>query len=196
MGNSTCAFTHAANHLAEKCRVVSICLSSNWDEWTKSRVQKVVSTEWFEPLETLKGNILMYDYEALLADAHRVFLFWDAYCFEIAECVLGRILHLLQSKRYIVVMHDLSDARYDRPEVNSYQHRRFWRDQSFDRAPLRIGNIQSWVAQSIAILDFATRNGIALDSADHSNHTMFDEDMQKRREMANTLGELFDTQAQ
>lgn len=195
MGNSTCAYTQAAHQLGKSHRVTSICLSEDWDDFTQPHLSKVVPQEWFEPLDIVRGDILLYDYETLLKDARRVFLFWDAHGFEVAECVLGRILPLLQSREHVVVMHDLTDVRYNGPDLDSYQNKKFWRHQAYDRAPLRIGHIATWVEQSIAITDFTVRNGIALESAEHSYHMFFDNDAQKQVEMNSLLGELFNYQA-
>jgi hypothetical protein len=65
MGNSTCVFTEAANQLGD-CRVVSLCLSRDWDEVVKPRVAKVVPESWFQKLEIRIGEILTTDIQALL----------------------------------------------------------------------------------------------------------------------------------
>ncbi len=57
---------------------------------------------------------------------------------------------------------------------------------------MKLGIIDSAVEQSIAALDFTTRNHLTFDSADHSFHTMLSGPEQS--EMRKTLGELFDTQ--
>ena len=53
-GNSTCAFTQAANKLESgACRVVSLCQSDSWERESLPRVRQVVPAEWFDPLDTL-----------------------------------------------------------------------------------------------------------------------------------------------
>lgn len=188
-GNSTCAFTQAANLLrreGHECRVVSICLTDTWQESTLARVRPVVPEGWFAPLQALTADILTLDYDAILADARRCLLFWDAHGFEVAECVLGNILPKLEKREHIVVMHDLSDARYHGSE--GYNGHPLWKSQRWDGPRLRLGHIDSAVEQAVAIVDFSSRNDIPLHSADHSLHTELGPDADKVREMEALLG--------
>jgi len=67
-----------------------------------------------------------------------------------------------------------------------------WKGNNWSGPRLKLGIIDSAVEQSIAALDFATRNHITLDSADHSFNTGLTTEQQS--EMRKQLGELFDTQ--
>src|SRR5690348_13892045 len=52
-GNSTCAFTEAANLLApHSTRVLSICNSPDWDVETHPRLERILPTAWFKQLLT------------------------------------------------------------------------------------------------------------------------------------------------
>jgi hypothetical protein len=56
---------------------------------------------------------------------------------------------------------------------------------------LKLGTIDSAVGQSVAILDFATRNRLPLHSADNSFHTELAGDAGRVAEMQKLLGSLF-----
>jgi hypothetical protein len=192
-GNSTCAFTEASNLNQGRSRIVSLCLSDNWERETLPRLRKIVPTEWFKPLETLRTDILEFDYEKALSGAKRVLIFWDAHGFDIAECVLGGILPIVAPLEHLVIMHDLSDTRYCSEEHLGYSGYGLWKGNDWSGPRLKLGIIDSAVEQSVAALDFTTRNHITLDSADHSFHTALTDKQQA--EMRSTLAELFDTQA-
>jgi hypothetical protein len=107
--------------------------------------------------------------------------------------MLGRILPLLYSREHLVIMHDLSDARYASPEAaNSYGRQGMYKGGNAGSPKLRLGNIHSGVEQAIAITDFAARNGLELHSADHDLHTGLAD---RAQEMRALLGELFALQA-
>ncbi|GEM_PF-593296 len=191
-GNSTCAFTEASNLNQGRTRVVSLCLSDDWEKTTLPRIRRIVSPDWFQPLEALRADILKFDYQKLLAGAKRVVLFWDAHGFEIAECVLGGILPLLAGREHVVLMHDLSDTRYSSEQQLEYGGHGIWKGNDWSGPRLKLGIIDSAVEQSVAALDFTTRNHLTLDSADHSFHTELTGEQQA--EMKSLLGDLFDTQ--
>jgi hypothetical protein len=196
-GNSTCAFTEAAHLRGDglQVRVVSLCNSSEWDSVTAPALKRVVSRDWFAPLEAFRTDILTFDYRRHLAGAKKVLIFWDAHGFDIAECVLGTILPLVAEREHLVFMHDLSDTRYCPPSLANYAGRALWKGENAADARLRIGIIDSAVAQAVSILDFTGRNSLMLDSADHS----FDLDLNRNpgrvEEMRRLLGdELFSLQ--
>jgi hypothetical protein len=141
----------------------------------------------------LYADILDFDYAAALDGAKRVLIFWDAHGFEIAECVLGKILPLVAERKHLVIMHDLSDVRYSSESHLEYGESGLWKGRNEGGPRMKLGIIDSAVAQSISALDFATRNHMTLDSADHSFHVGLTADQQT--EMRSLLGELFDTQA-
>lgn len=191
-GNSTCAFTEACHRIHTGSRVLSLCLSDDWERVTVPRLRPIVPPDWFQPLQVLRTDILEFDYEKALSGAKRVVLFWDAHGFEIAECVLGAILPILADKQHVVIMHDLSDSRYGSDELFDYGEHGLWKGNNWSGPRLKLGFIDSAVEQSIAALDFTTRNHLTLDSADHSFRTELTP--QQQSEMKDLLGELFDLQ--
>jgi len=187
-GNSTCVFTEAANRLGG-CRVLSLDLSSIWNK-RLGRVRRVVPEEWFAPLSAPLADILAYDYATALAGAQRVMVFWDAHGYAVAECMLGGILPLLQSRAHLVLMHDLSDARYS--TGGTAYERPMYKGGNQGGAKLRLGQVVSGVEQAIAVTDFAARNGLELHSADHDLQTGL---AHRAAELQALLGELFAMQA-
>jgi hypothetical protein len=192
-GNSTCAFTEASNLKQGGTRVLSVCLSNDWELETAPRVRRIVPKSWFAPLDVVSANILDFAFETALSDVKRVLIFWDAHGFDIAECVLGEILPLAAKIEHLVVIHDLSDTRYNSEEKLEYGGNGLWKGNNWSGPRVKLGIIDSATEQSISALDFATRNHITLDSADHCFHTGLSSDQQT--EMRSLLGELFDTQA-
>ncbi len=191
-GNSTVAFTEAAFLAGGPTRVLSLCLSSDWEEQTLPRLRPLVTEEWLNNLTALRTEILSFDFATALKDAKRVLLFWDAHGFDIAECVLARILPLLADRQHLVIMHDLSDVRYaGRPP--EYRGDGIWKGNDWSGPLVRLGRIDSNVEQAIAAIEFTTRNEIALESADHSYHTGLSSIQQT--EMRELLGPLFDANA-
>ncbi len=196
-GNSTCAFTEAANQLSmsSPCRVLSICECPYWDAYTKSRVQELVLPSWFNPLHALRGDILKFDFSQALSGAKRVLVFWDAHGFEVAECVLGVILPELLSREHIVLMHDMSDIRYSGLRTADYAGQGIWKGQNAGEARLLLGFVDSAVAQAISIQDFASRNRLTVDSADHSIDLVINQVPGRAAEMRDLLGdEIFSLQ--
>jgi hypothetical protein len=190
-GNSLCAFTEAANQLHAPCRVISLCNTADWHTVTVPDLRQLVPDSWFSPVEAIQGDILEFDYPKKLAGAKRVLIFWDAHGFEVAECVLGRILPIVSDRQHLVFMHDMSDARYS-PETNNYGERGLWKGANAEDARLRLGIVDSAVAQSISIQDFAGRNRITLDSAEHSVDVEINQVPGRAAEMRALLGdELF-----
>jgi hypothetical protein len=189
-GNSTCAFTEAANQLPTPCRIVSVCQSSAWHDETVPRLLPAVGSSWLQPLEAVQHDILTFDFASVLEDAQRVLIFWDAHGFEIAECVLGKLLPLVAHKDHIVLLHDMSDLRYC-GEVDPEGNYALWIGDAGGEGRFCIGNVCSKVPQAISIMDFITRNRLTLESADHSIHTTIANDPQKAAEMRTLLGPLF-----
>jgi hypothetical protein len=196
-GNSTCAFTEAANLLggASRSRVLSLCNSGEWDSVTAPKLRQVVDRSWFRALDARRTDILTFDYDRYLRGANRIVVFWDAHGFEIAECVLGTILPLIANRPHLIFMHDLSDIRYCPPSLSDYGGRGLWKGENAGDGRFRIGIIDSAVAQAISILDFSGRNGISLDSADHSMDLEFGGASERIDELRRLVGdELFSLQ--
>lgn len=188
-GNSTCVFTEAANCLPS-CRVVSMDLGDSWEKVTMPRIAGIVPPPWFKPLEALQADILTYDYEPVFKSASRVLIFWDAHGVDIAECVLGRILPAIHNRPHLVVMHDMCDARYLPATITAaYDDYRLWKGTNAELTFVRIGNLVSNVAQAVSAVDFASRNGITLHSADHDLHAGLGQRPVQMAELRDLLGE-------
>jgi hypothetical protein len=169
--------------------VLSLCLSSKWRRETAPKLRAFLPEEWFRPVTAVTGDILRYVFRQALRRPQRVLLFWDGHGFEVAECVLGGILPEIADKPHIVAMHDLSDIRYGARTGSDYAGRRLWKGENAGEPRLRIGIIDSAVGQSIAVQDFASRNEITLDSADHSIHEEVEQVPGRADEMKALLGE-------
>ena len=191
-GNSTCLFTEAANRLGGSARVISICRSEDWESHTLPRLRAVVPDDWFKPLTALTADILQVDYSRLLEGAGRVLVFWDASGFDVAECVLGAIMPLLAPIQHLILMHDISDSRRVSFDHMSYGNAGLWKGDEGSGAAIKIGVMDSNEEQSIAALDFTTRNGLTFESADQSLYA--DLTPGQQAELRSLLGELFDTQ--
>src|ERR1700691_1862620 len=92
----------------------------------------------------------------------------------------------------LIVMHDISDSRRVSSDHMSYGNAGIWKGDDGSGTAIKIGAVDSAVEQSIAALDFTTRNGVTFESADQSFHT--DLTPGQRTELRALLGELFDTQ--
>ncbi len=190
VGNSTCAFTQVAEWLKpHECNVLSLCLSDDWTRKTVPRLRKIVSEKWFQPLQALQSDILTFNYKTVLSDYNKILVFWDAHGFDVAECVLGGILPCIVDRPHVVIMHDLSDARYLSPSTKNYGENGLWKGNNWDGPRLRIGNIDTAVEQAVAIMDFTIRNSLKLHSADHSFHTELGDNLDKLSELQNLLTE-------
>lgn len=169
-GNSTVAFVEALNHYNPQGRVYSMCLADSWDAVTLPRLKAFLPDEWFAPLDAQIIDIREVDFERVVGDARRVMVLWDAHGLVVADCVLSRLLPRIADREHLVVMHDISDGRYCENPL-SYEGKPFWRGQetgwTSETARLKLGWIDTVVEQTIPALDFLTRNGLELASADH-----------------------------
>ena len=192
MGNSTCCFLEVANQLGgvRACRLISLCLSDSWSVHTLPRLRQVVPADWFAPGEILRANILSYDFSQRVREAERVLVFWDAHGFAVAECVLGRLLPLLANKEHRVLMHDMSDIRYEIPN-REYSEVGIWKGSDAADPAFWLGHIFSRVSQAISMVDFATRNELPLHSAVESLHAEFAEDPARLDALRELLGDEF-----
>jgi len=189
-GNSTCAFTEIANQLKpNSCTVLSLGFSNIWMQQTLPKIGQLVPETWFQPLQILQEDILTFDYKDMLAGFNRIMIFWDAHGYDIAECVLGRILPEIADRHHIVIMHDLSDVRY-LPESN-YEYGEFglWKGNNWNGPRLKLGTIDTAVEQAVAIVDFTSRNKLSLYSSDHSFYTELGHDEAKIAELREALGD-------
>lgn len=190
LGNSTCVFTEVANILKPRsCKVLSLCRSNHWYSETTPKLRKVVEQSWFEPLEALQGDILKFDFKSRMSDHNRIFIFWDAHGYDVAERVLGYILPLIVDRPHILAVHDLSDIRYVDAPKGDYH---LWKGENNIGALFRLGHVYSNVEEAISVIDFAQRNCMVLHSADYSMHEELSADQVK--ELNKILGADFFSQ--
>ncbi|HCM42318.1 MAG TPA: hypothetical protein DIS66_03260, partial [Candidatus Omnitrophica bacterium] len=194
-GNSTCAFAEALQMLKIPASIESLCFSDDWDRETLNKIQPLISAEWLKPIHIIRGDILTQDFNAMTRDKKRILLFWDAHGFEVAECVLGNILPLIASQNHLVIMHDLSDARYSHESKSFYGSNSLWKGNNWEGPRLCLGNIYSAVEQSISAIDFTSRNKITLRSADEDIRTEIGAFVEKTEEMKALLDDLFSLSA-
>jgi len=186
-GNSTCAFTEAANRLGT-ARVLSLDQYPNWRE-TARRLEVLVEPSWFKPLQAVETQICTFDFKRAMAGAPRVLLFWDAHGFDVAEVVLGRILPELARREHLVIMHDILDLRYQDVVPLSYGENELWTGGNCTSRYLQLGLLVSGVEQAISILDFSTRNRLPLHTCDHSLFTELGST--QAAELASLWGNMF-----
>jgi hypothetical protein len=204
-GNSTCCFIEVAHRLggADACRVVSVCLNDDWFSHSVPRLSAIVPPEWFAPAQIQVGNLLEYDVAPVLAYAKRCLVFWDAHGYKIAEWVLGKLLPQLVGKRHFVLMHDLSDSRFEvsGPEYGEQglwqgTDETIWRCTRAITPTFWIGHVSSSVPQTISVVDFTSRNQLPLHSAAQSLHREIASHPARMAELKELLGdELFSLQA-
>jgi hypothetical protein len=174
-GNSTAAVNEALHQLGHG-RLVSFCLTQTWREKTVPLLAPLVEADWFDRIEARVGNVLHEDFRQIIGDARRVLLIWDAHGFEIASLVLGHVLPTLADREHFVIMHDISDLRFRDKSEMSYGDDELW--QGMERAyrgdgrgsRVCLGWVFTLVDQAISVVDFLTRNGGDLRSADESFH--------------------------
>jgi hypothetical protein len=150
-GNSTCVFTEAANELGNT-KVLSIDYDPGWGNRTVSRLKTTVSSEWFDPLRVLNEDILKINFSEIFALGNNIFFYWDAHGVDLAQYVLAEALPHLRDKRHIVVVHDITDARFfnvDPSYVGGDGLPRFW-----------LANLVSPFEELIPLYDFLSRNRI------------------------------------
>ncbi|MEO5823090.1 MAG: hypothetical protein ABIT71_21510, partial [Vicinamibacteraceae bacterium] len=193
-GNSTCVFTTAAQAL--DARVVSLCLSPRWRTETRPRLAGLVPPSWLSHLEAREEDIAAADFDAIVGDATRVLVLWDAHGYHIAEHVLGRLLPAVADRPHLVIAHDISDVRYEaappRPASERYG---LWRGNDWSGPRIRLGHLDSCVEQAVAMVDFTSRNAVALRTAAEDIHTAIGAHAFRVEEMERTLGDLWSRQA-
>jgi hypothetical protein len=109
-GNSTALFVEAAHEIGAE--VVSIGFEGGDESWaghTRPRLEPLVGPDWFTPLTALDQDIVDTDFDEVIDDHRRVFLFWDAHGAELADTLFERLVSILPADNQIVV-HDVGDA--------------------------------------------------------------------------------------
>jgi hypothetical protein len=169
-GNSTCAMAFAAKMLRpQKCRFVSLCLSNAFNTeslpYLKSHLQ---DPSVLDPVESLEADILTFDFEPVIASAKRVFVFWDAHGFDVAQTILVRLLRPLRDRPHVAVIHDMADLTYMPEELKQFGTDKRWHPYGSAGPKYILGNVGAQYEEGIALVDFASRNRLTLSSAESS----------------------------
>lgn len=155
-GNSTCIFGEAIARLGNG-RLVSVGYDSEhcWETKTVPRLKNLVSPPWFESMEIVQGDIMKTDLSGYLSDAKRLLLFWDAHGIDLAYHILGNTLPSLERKENLVLVHDMTDSRYN-PTDTSYS--------DTPQPNIWMGPIFSSEEEIIPLYEFLSRNAIIFDT--------------------------------
>ena len=188
-GNSTCAMSFAASLLAPApCRILSLCLSTSFAEVSRPKLEPRFGS-LFAPLTALTGDISGRDFSADLASARRVFVFWDAHGYELAQDLLGGLFRELQDKPHLSVVHDMADLKYMDPDFRRHGSADKW--AALGSAPPKyvLGDVGAQYEEGIALVDFFSRNALPFRSAESS---YFDELSEKQhRDLKAMFGDDF-----
>lgn len=189
-GNSTAAFAETIATTGVG-RLLSLCISDDWTRISGPRVRVLrPDPGWWGPLDLRLTNINDIDWKVTVGDARRVLVFWDAHGFSVASSVLGALAPVLAEREHIVLMHDISDARFN-PTPDGYGGDALWNGGNEGSPKYRIGHVHSGVEQIISILDFAWRNDMPVHSADESIHRAVEAQPAAAAEMSAQLGEFY-----
>jgi hypothetical protein len=104
--------------------------------------------------------------------------------------MLAKLLPLLVDMPNVVLMHDLSDLRYDMA-VPGCQDAGIWKGTNTGAPSFCSGHVFSNVAQAISVLDFTSRNRLALHSAAESLQAEIGHDHAKVSRLKDLLGDDF-----
>jgi hypothetical protein len=190
-GNSTATMLQAL-HDNRHGRLVSLCLTQAWAARSVPLLRPLVPADWFDRLDARVGDLTKEDFAALVGDAQRVAVVWDAHGLVVAEAMLGRIMPLIASREHFVIMHDISDRRYCGSKVE-YGERELWKGLEWVDANgrgdcrLYLGWIDTCVDQPIVTVDFLARNRTELQSADHSFHEELGKSPERLAEMRRVM---------
>ena len=168
-GNSTCAFAIAADLLGAKaCSILSVCLSDSWQKVTLPGIMaEYRRPELFDRVDAVVADIKAFDFSKHLRGRKRVFVFWDAHGWDVAEAILLNLIFHLQSIPHFVVVHDMADATY-LPQRCLLGEAQAWLDCGSAVPRFRFGSMYSQYEEGILLDDFSTLNEIPLQSAESS----------------------------
>lgn len=169
-GNSTCAMAVAAKMLRPKpVRILSLCLSGDFNRRSRPYLEKHLDDpSILAPVEALERDILAYDFGPAIAPARRVFIFWDAHGFEVAQAILSGLMRGLQDREHVAIVHDMADLRYLPHGFRRYGSDAQWHGAGSAAPKYIVGDVGTQYDEGIALLDFLGRNGIEFRSAESS----------------------------
>ncbi len=172
-GNFTCVAAEACGELDGKARIASYCITDEWRGHTLPRLKALgLRDSWFAPIDAKVADLTALDYAALVSGCHRVFCFWDAHTYEIADAVLGKLMPLLADRPHVVAVHDISDNRYANSD-RDYRGKSLWRgtDDFYANQDRTAFLNVFWMTfvndMLLSVADFCWRNRIELHSVDH-----------------------------
>ncbi len=189
-GNSTAIFTQAANQLPQTRKVLSICLSNDWQQHISGKISQIVEPEWFDKLDARVANILDLPLQHYIRIQDSILFLWDAHGMDIAEHVLGKILPKLKGYKHLVLVHDVTDVRYNK-HLKQYDNNSLWKkycDDNLDNPYLIINNMASMFEEIIPILDFTNRNDILINSVEHDIRNFVYRNRDRKHELVSILG--------
>lgn len=188
----TCALTETA-HFLGNAKVVSLGLDRYIIEQMLPKLfqQGCITANWLKHLEYWVTDIPFFDFENLFNLNDKIILFWRASDFDVASCVLGKILPILQHKKHIVLVNQIADSRYMDHKALQYQGQRLWKGNGFKGRTVTLGNIYSSAEKAVALTDFSSRNNFEILSCQHSNHSEIESCPEKVSEMQSLLGNTF-----
>ena len=174
-------------------RVVSLCLSNAWRTSTLAAVAPLVPPTWLARLDAREQDIATADFEAIVDGAVRVLVFWDAHGYHVADHVLGRLLPSIADRPHLVLMHDISDVRYEgRPAGRVVRRPRPVARLRLERpAPPARSHRHSCVEQAVSVVDFTSRNAVTLHTAAEEIHGVIGAHRFRVEAMERTLGDLW-----
>jgi hypothetical protein len=151
-GNATCALTDAANQLGGT-RVASIGFRDDhvWAYRTEPRLRNVLPSTWFDAVEIIEQDVRRVDFQLLYGSAKRILMFWDMLGYGVSRYILEHALPLLCSREHLVIVKDVTDARYH--EV----------DQAH-----RMAGLLSPSNEVRALGEFLVRNCVRYETAEHA----------------------------
>jgi hypothetical protein len=169
-GNSTCAMALGAKWLRpHECRIVSLCLSDAFNQLSHPYLKTHLSDPGLlDPVEALETDILTFDFDPVIASAKRVFVFWDAHGFDVAHAILNGLLRPLGDRPHLAVIHDMADLAYLPDSFRRFNDDAEWLKYGTAGPKYILGDVGFQYEEGIALVDFVSRNRLALRSAESS----------------------------
>ena len=172
-GNSACLFTEAAHSLGAT-RVVSIGFRDDhaWAARTEPALRNALPSAWFDPLTIIEQDVRRIDFGVVYGAYQRVLVFWDMLGYGVSRHILDNALPPLATREHLVIVKDLTDARYHNVEGIH-----------------RSAGLLSPSSEVRVLGDFLTRNGIRHDTAEHCLRVWRESRPEQVAEVENAWGE-------
>ena len=121
-------------------------------------------------------------------------MFWDAHGYHIADHVLGRLLPSVADRPHLVLMHDISDVRYEAapPRCRPIERHGLWRGNDWSGPRVRLGHFDSCVEQARRRPSTSRRaTAVTLHTAAERIHAVIGAHRFRVEAMERTLGDLW-----